>query len=326
MALVDVGPAGQGIPDAAADAGGRAAEGLDLRGVVVGLVLEHQQPVLPAAVHLGGDVDGAGVDLLALVQLRQQPPLFQGLGADGGDVHQSLGPLGRLLFAVDLLPGGQVPVIGGPDRRVMDLHPVQMGGEGGVAAVVGPVGVHHPDLRQGGFPMLRVPEVGLEERQVLQIHGQTQPRQEGGKTRPVQGGEACDRLHVRWNGGLRRQTLRQVQGRFPAFHRVNDIPLHRLHVRRRQGAEQQIDLGGADRGPLPLGHQLDALGGGVRPLVELPRQGLHAEGDAVPGGEGGGGSVHLGLGEHRPHRPVKCGLLQPLHVVAVQQAQARHAF
>ena len=169
--------------------------------------------------------------------------------------------------------------------------------------------------------MLRVPEIRLEESQVLQVHGQAQPRQQGLQASPVQGGEARDGLHVRRDGGLRRQALRQVQRGLPALHRVDDVPLHRLCVRRRQGAEQQIDLGGADRGPLPLGHQLDALGGGVRPLVELPRQGLHAEGDAVPGGQGRGGVVHLGLGEHRPHRPAEGGLVQPLRVVAVQQAQ-----
>ena len=43
---VDVAPPGQGVTDGAADAGGRAAEGLDLRGMVVGLVLEQQQPRL----------------------------------------------------------------------------------------------------------------------------------------------------------------------------------------------------------------------------------------------------------------------------------------
>ena len=46
--LVDVAAAGQGIADGTADAGGRTAEGLDLGGMVVGLVLEQEQPVLHA--------------------------------------------------------------------------------------------------------------------------------------------------------------------------------------------------------------------------------------------------------------------------------------
>ena len=67
--LMHIGAAGERVTDAAADAGGCAAEGLDLGRVVVGLVFEHQQPVLRLAVDRGGDVDGAGVDLLALVEL-----------------------------------------------------------------------------------------------------------------------------------------------------------------------------------------------------------------------------------------------------------------
>ena len=43
--LIDVGAAGKGIADAAAEAGGGAAEGLDFGRVVVGLVLEHDEPL-----------------------------------------------------------------------------------------------------------------------------------------------------------------------------------------------------------------------------------------------------------------------------------------
>ena len=75
--LVDIAAAGQRVTDGTADAGGRAAERLDLGGMVVGLVLEQQQPVLRLAVHIALDLDGAGVDLLALVQVLQDAALFQ---------------------------------------------------------------------------------------------------------------------------------------------------------------------------------------------------------------------------------------------------------
>ena len=73
---MDVGTAGERIADAPADAGGRAAEGLDLGGVVVRFVFEHQKPVLLLAVHHGGYMDRAGVDLLALVELGEQTADF----------------------------------------------------------------------------------------------------------------------------------------------------------------------------------------------------------------------------------------------------------
>jgi hypothetical protein len=129
----------------------------------MGLVFEHEQPVLLLPVHHGGDVDGAGVDLLALVQLGQLPPLFEELCADGGDIHQGLGALFGLLLPVDLLPGGEIAPIGPLHPGVPDIRPVQMGGKGGVAAVVGPIGVHHPHLGDGGVPALPVPEVVLQE-------------------------------------------------------------------------------------------------------------------------------------------------------------------
>ena len=250
---MDIGTAGQGVPDAAADAGGRAAEGLNLRGVVVGLIFEHQQPVLGLAVHRGGDVDGAGIDLLTLVQLRQQAPLFQDLCADGGNVHQGLRPLGGLFLAVDLHTGGQIPLVGGLNGRVMNFHLVDVGGEGGVAAVVGPIGVYHPDLGDGGVPPLVIPEIVLQEFQIVQIHGKTQLVPQSVQRGSVHGGEA---LHGPDGGGdviFHPQGLRQLQRRLPALHRVDDVFLDGLDLFRRQLALQNIYPGGADRGPLALG-------------------------------------------------------------------------
>ena len=66
--LMHVGTTGQRIADATADTGGGTAERLDLGGVVVGLVLKHQKPILLLTIHRGGEVDGTGVDLLGLVQ------------------------------------------------------------------------------------------------------------------------------------------------------------------------------------------------------------------------------------------------------------------
>ena len=64
------------ISDAPAYTRRRAAEGLYLRRMIVRLVLEHQEPLLRLPVDIYGLSDGAGIDLLTLVQLRQlAPPL-----------------------------------------------------------------------------------------------------------------------------------------------------------------------------------------------------------------------------------------------------------
>ena len=165
--LMDVGTSGERVTDAAADAGSRAAEGLDLGGVVVGLVFEHQQPVLLLTVHLGGNVDGAGVDLLALVELGEKAALFERLCADGRDVHERLGTLRGLLCTVDLLTCGEVAAIRTLDSGVFDADLVQVRGERRVAAVVGPVGVDDAHLGHGGVAVLLVAEVSLQGLEVI---------------------------------------------------------------------------------------------------------------------------------------------------------------
>ena len=329
--LMDVGPARQGVPDAPADAGGRAAEGLDLRGMVMGLVLEHEQPVLLLPVHYGGNMDGAGVDFLALVQLGEQAPLFQRLRADGGNVHQGLGPLGGLLLAVHLHPGRQIAFVGRLHAgiifpvRSLDLNILQMGGKSGMAAVVGPVGIHHPHLGNGGVPMLGVPEVGLQKCQVVQVHGQPQPVQQGGEAVPVQPGEARQRLHHRRRAMGADQGLRLLHGGLPALHGVDEVALNLLQILPAQLSLQQVHLGVADQGPLHAGHQLYALGAGVGPLVELPRQGLHRQQAVNARGLGERlvpHHVHLGLGEYDVLCLLIDGGLNPLHVITVQDADA----
>ena len=87
--LVDVAAAGERVADGAADAGGRAAKGLDLGGVVVGLVLEEEEPVLVLAVDVDGDLDGAGVNLLGLVEVLELARVLEPLGADRAHVHEA---------------------------------------------------------------------------------------------------------------------------------------------------------------------------------------------------------------------------------------------
>ena len=283
---MDIGPAGEGVPDAAADAGSRPAEGLDLRGVVVGLVLEHQEPIPLLPIHLGRNMDGAGVDLLALVQLRELAPLFEDLGAQGCDIHQSLGTLGGFFLPIDLPPEGEVAAIGRLNCGVLRRHLVQMSGKGGVAAVIGPVGIHHTELRDSGVPAFRVPEVDLQESEIVAVHGEAHPLPQGGETGGIQGGEARKDRHIRRDGGLLPQSLGKFQGSLPALHGVDDVALHGGHVLRRQGTVEDVDLGGADGGALPLAQKLDTLGGGVRPLVKLPWQGFHSQdGRGIRGGK-----------------------------------------
>ena len=168
--LIDVAAAGERVADRAAEAGRRAAERLDLGRVVVGLVLEHEQPVLIVAVHERLDLDRAGVDLLGFVDIFEVAALLEHLGTCGRNVHQCNRTLCGLFLAVDLDARRKIAVKRILHHRIVDSDTVDLGQEGGVAAVVGPVGIHHADLGDGRVALFLIAEVGLQELEVVQIH------------------------------------------------------------------------------------------------------------------------------------------------------------
>ena len=316
--LVHVGAAGQRVADGAAHAGRCAAEGLHFRGVVVGFVLEQVQPVLLFAVHVHLYLDGAGVDFLGFVQVAQDALGLQVLGADGSHVHQADG----LFVPAQLMTHLQVAVEGGLDHGVVDLHVGQHGAEGGVAAVVGPVGVYHLDLGDGGTALLFFAEVLLEEGDVGQVHGQTALIDEGLQAVGVKVQEAVQDFHRRRRHELHLQGFGQLKAGFPSFDGVDHVALDGLHVLRGKGTFQEVDLGGADLGTLALADQLHAFAGGVSALVELAGQVLHGEhGGAVGVGHFGGCVVGLGLAEHGGDACFEELVADALHVVAVDESQ-----
>ena len=101
--VIDIAAAGERIADRAADTGRRAAERLDLRRVVMGLVFEKKQPGLLHAVNIHLHADGAGVDLARFVEIRKLAALFERFRGDAGKVHQADG-----LFITDLIAQGKV--------------------------------------------------------------------------------------------------------------------------------------------------------------------------------------------------------------------------
>ena len=314
--LIDVAAAGQRVADGTADAGSSTTEGLDLGGVVVGLVLEQEQPVLVLAVDVALDLDGAGVDLLRLVQILQDALLLQFLGTNGGKVHHAAG----LVLAAQLGAHGHVAVKGLLHHSVIDLHIVQNGAKGGVTAVIGPVGVDHLDLGDGGVALLGA-EVLLAELDVPQIHGQTLFLDELGKTCLIQLVEALQHCHGSGHGVLHLQGLFGLQRSLAGFHGVDDILLDLGHLLGGQRTLQQVDTGRAHKRALALTDELDALGSRSCALVELTGQVLHGKGHALAGGQLGVGGIPRRLAEHGADALVEQCFVDAFHIVAVQQAQ-----
>ena len=326
---MDIGTAGERVADAPADAGGRAAEGLDLGGMVMRFILEHQKPVLLLAVHHGGHMDGAGVDLLALVELEEQPAGFERLCADGRNIHERLRALGSPLRAVDLLARSKIARIGTLDGVIIDTDLVKVCGEGRVAAVVGPVGVDHAQLGHGGVAALGLAEIVLQRLEVGDIHGKPHGGEQCGERGLVHDGEALDGRNALRLGKLLGERFGLCKARLAAFDGVDDITLDRLDIGIRQRPIERVDLRRADAWALALAQKLDALRRAVRALVELTGQGLDGKDRAgVLRVRRVGHKVQRRLGKHAPAGIFKERGLDPLYIIAVPDtrgAQALHA-
>ena len=262
--LVHIATAGERVADGTADAGGRAAEGLDFGRVVVGLVLEEEEPVLVFAINIDRDLHGAGVDLFRFVKAGELARVLEPLGAERAHVHEADG----LLVAAELMAHLHVAVEGLLHHGVVDLDLVEHGAKGGVTAVVRPIGIDHANLGNRGVAAL-LGEVFLAEADVGRIHGQPALGDEGRKAGFIEFAEAIEHLDGLGVGGLGYQGFGLLERCETRLHGVYDIVLDGVDVGLRERALEDIDFGGAHRGALSLADELDALAGGVGALVEL---------------------------------------------------------
>ena len=235
-----------------------------------------------SSVHRYVDLHGAGVDLLALVEPVELPGLFEGLRGDGAEVHQR-----DRLRAPEALARAQVVLVRALEQGIVKADAVDDRVEGGVAAVVRPVGVQHADLGDGRLPALGA-EIALAEGDVVRVHGEAPVLDEGLEPRAVQRVEAVEHRDLGGNGVVERERRGLFQRRLARLHGVDDVFFDLGNLRVGQRPIQRPDLRRADQRPLAPGDDLDALGRGVGPLVELTGQVLH--------GEDRGGFVRVGLG------------------------------
>ena len=316
---VDVGTSGEGIADRTADTGGGAAERLDLRRVVVRFVFEEKQPVLVLAVVIYGDLDGAGVDLFALVEFCEFAFFFEHLRADRSDVHEIHGlrsakRLSRIEIALPSSLGG----------GVLEFHAVDRREECRMAAVIAPVGVDHADLGDGGIASL-IFEIRLAERRVVHVHRKAVLFYKSAKTVPVKRGKAVKNGNVRGDGVFLNEGFFFGEGRFACLDRIDYVLLDRGEICLGDLARENVHLRRSDERTVSLREELYALGGGVSSLVELTGQKFHCEnGVAVLHGERFGHNIKLRLGENGRAAFLKQLGGDSLHVVAVENAYVRY--
>ena len=245
----------------------------------MGLILKIDEPLLFLSVHIHRHHDAAGVDLIGLLLILEFTLRFQFLHSQQGQIHEA----DKFIVPsfVQNLPVLQVFFVsifyGFPVIALPELHMLQFRGEGGVAAVVGPVGVQHPDLRHGRISFLLPAEILLDVLEVTEGHGQIQGIIELFQLRFLHLCETLKGFHIFRLRKIHHQGLRLLQPGLPGIHRVDAVLLDGGQLAVIHLPLDDVGGGGTDDGLLILLQKLDALHRGVRSLVKLTGQVFHGE-------------------------------------------------
>ncbi len=130
--LVDIAATRKGVANGPADAGSRATKGLNFGRMVVGLIFKEEKPVLVRAVDIYLHVDCAGVDLLGLIEVFEDPACLQAFRANCCHVHER----DRLFVTIKLMAYVEVACEGLLHDGVVYLHVMELRAECRVAAMI----------------------------------------------------------------------------------------------------------------------------------------------------------------------------------------------
>ena len=159
--LIYIRTAGQRVTNRTAQTGGSPTEGLDFRRVIMRLILEHQEPFFLLTIHIYRQYDAAGIDLVALLQVRKTALRLQSAHRRQRHIHQTL----RLILSSQELPGFQIILIRSPYRSqqcpILKPDARKHGPKGRMPTMIGPVCIQHPNLRDAGIPVLCISEILL---------------------------------------------------------------------------------------------------------------------------------------------------------------------
>ena len=252
----------------------RVADGFDLRGVVMGFILELQEPLLGLSVDVDVDIDRAGVVLFRDLHVVQHPLLLEVAGADRRHVHQAETLVFASQFAADAQVQGQRVLDLLLGERLLDGDALQFGREGRVAAVVAPIGIEDAQFGFIGVASLGA-EVFHHLTQVVVVHRQPHPLATGLQFRIRHLPEALqhlDRLHL----GLlhvaqhREVLLARLHGVDIVVTNLFQLGIGHPIVEQQQLRRADVDLSfGVD--------QPHAVDGRRGTLVELSGQELHGD-------------------------------------------------
>ena len=285
--LIDVGTARQRVADGAAKACRRTTKRLDFRRMVMRLVLVHDKPFLLFAVHIRRDGYGAGVDFVRRVQIVELAETFEFACTDCGYVHKAE----RLILSAKILAERLVGGIGVHDRlrerRQFEFDFVDSRVERCVAAMVRPIGVDDADFGERRIAFLLIAEILLAKGEIFGRHGHAELFHHILNLLFGELAEAVDDGDIRWPVGFHFKRFRLVQRGLTSFDWIDEMLFDFFKIGGGNLRIKCVNRCSSEDRAFFLGEELNALRGGIRPLVILAGEGFDGEKlQTIHGGEG----------------------------------------
>ena len=326
--LINIAAARKRVADSATYTRCRATEGLDFRGVVVGFVLEQEQPILFFAVNVDLALYRAGINFIGLVEPLKAAMRTQVLGANGAHIHQAY----RLMLATQLGAHSKILLECKLHRFVVDLDIGKLGAERGVTAMIGPVRINNANLGDSGVAPDFL-KMSLEEFDIRLVHGKTALFAELGKTRVIEFGETLDNLYRLGFGHLHLKRFACLERSFARFDWVDNVMLDGSNVRLGKFALQHVHFGATNCGAFTLADELNAFARRISALVKLTGKELDGENRLARRAFALQGSldlraafarrIYLGLAEYHGDALLEQFIGNALDIVAINKAQTR---
>ena len=228
--------------------------------MVVRFVLEHHQPFFRLAVNIGLHHNTAGIYFLGLVQIVQFSLTAQGFHADDSNIHQC-----HIAVFPDI---EHIPVVKilrislGNSRRIVAilyLHFVNSRSKSGMTAMIRPVSINNPELRNRRRTFFRIAEVNLTVSQISQAHGKATFLPKVLQTFGVETVKIFQDFHLRWFLVFHGQRFRFGERCLTAFYFVDTVVLNFVKGFQVNVTYDYNDLGHANFRPFLLCHELYAL-------------------------------------------------------------------
>ena len=243
--------------------------------MVVRLVLKEQEPILFVAVNRNLYLYGTSVYLLGFVKTVKLALSLKILCGDSADVHKIY-----RLSSADSLSRFKVIVVSRLKSFVLKLNAVNGSKEGGMTAVIRPIGVYHTDLGDCRISIF-CSEIITAEADIVDIHRKSELAYHLCKLFLAKADKSVYRCDRGRKLVFRNESIKLLKSSLAALYGVNNVLLYCGELAIADIAVEAINARRANERTVFLRDELNALCRRVCSLVKLSGEIFNREDNAI---------------------------------------------